>query len=41
MGAPAMNSLPYAMALLGFVLAALLASPLLRNVLINDNLQQA
>ena len=41
MGAPSVNSLPYGLALMGFVLAALLASPLLRKVLINDNLQQA
>ena len=41
MGAPSVNSLPYGLALMGFVLAALLASPLLRKVLINDNLLQA
>ena len=36
MGAPAMNSMPFALALLGFVLVALLASPRLKKVLIND-----
>lgn len=36
MGAPAINSMPYAMSLMAFVLAALLCSPRLKKVLIND-----
>ena len=36
MGAPTINSMSYAMALMGFVLVALLCSPRLRKILIND-----
>ena len=38
MGAPSINSLPYSMALMAFVLLALLASPRLKRILINDQM---
>ena len=40
LGAPTINSMPYAMALMAFVLAALLASPRLRKILINDTMTE-
>ena len=40
LGAPSINSMPYGMALMAFVLAALLFSPRLKRILINDNLEE-